>query len=241
MEVTQQRIADELRTERERLTKYLESLPEAAWDKQSLCEGWTVRELMAHVVGIASDVANRRLDGVGSAEQNQRQVDERTDRSPQQILEEWADQGKLLEDGILELDDQFWTAPYTDNFNVGQALQRMVEDIYIHGHDVRIPLGDDPVDGPGMISTLEVAARDLQNRLPRLAPDVGIVTIEAGPFTGSATGAGTTDVRITGDPVTLALVSTGRVTLEQAVADGELTIEPKAPAGLADAVNIYGP
>lgn len=51
--VTQQRIADELRNEREALTSYLGSIPEAAWDKQSLCEGWTVRDLMAHVVGIA--------------------------------------------------------------------------------------------------------------------------------------------------------------------------------------------
>ena len=241
MDVTQQRIADELRTERERLTKYLESLPEAAWDKQSLCEGWTVRDLMTHVVGVASDVANRRLDGVGTAEQNQRQVDERKDRGLREILDEWAEQGKLLEDGVLALDDEFWNAPYADNFTVGQALQRMVEDIYVHGHDVRIPLGDDPVEGPGMISTLEVVVRDLHNRLPRLAPDVGIVTFEAGSFTGTATGAGNTDVRVTGDPIALALVGTGRITLEDAIADGELQVEPQVPAGFADALNIYGP
>jgi hypothetical protein len=34
-EVTRDRIARELREERESLTAYLESLPEAAWDKQS--------------------------------------------------------------------------------------------------------------------------------------------------------------------------------------------------------------
>ena len=241
MEVTQQRIADELRVERERLTAYLEALPEPAWDKPSLCDGWTVRDLMSHVVGVASDVANRRLDGVGTAEQNQRQVDERKGRSPREILDEWNDQGKLLEDGVLALTDDFWNAPYTDNFNVGQALQRMVEDIYVHGHDARIPLGDEPVDGPGMISTLEVASRDLHNRLPGLAPDVGIVSIEAGEFSSTVTGPGSTNVRITGDPITLALVSTGRITLDQAIADGELTVEPNVPAGLAEAINIYGP
>ena len=241
MDVTQQRIAEELRAERERLTRYLETLPEAAWDKQSLCEGWTVRELMAHVVGIASDVANRRLDGVGTEEQNQRQVDERKDRSPREILAEWAEEGKLLEDGVRVLEDDFWNAPYTENFNVGQALQRMVEDIYVHGHDVRIPLGDDPVDGPGMISTLEVASRDLYNRLPRLAPEVGLVSIQTGEFASTVTGPGKTDVRISGDPITLALVSTGRVNLSDAIADGELSVEPEVPAGLADAINIYGP
>src|SRR5919106_6678210 len=106
--VTQQRIADELRTERERLTSYLEALPEGAWDKESLCEGWTVKEVMAHAIGIAADVANRRLDGVGTAEKNQEQVDARRDRSPTELLDEWREQGALLEQGILELDDTFW-------------------------------------------------------------------------------------------------------------------------------------
>jgi hypothetical protein len=46
---------------------------------------------------------------------------------------------------------------------------------------------------------------------------------------------------VSGDPITLALVSTGRVPLNQAIGDGELVVEPSVPAGLADALNIYGP
>jgi uncharacterized protein (TIGR03083 family) len=241
MDVTQARIADELQAEREALTAYLESLPEAAWDKQSLCEGWTVKDLMAHTVGIAADVANRRLDGVGSPEANQRQVDERKDRTPRELLDEWADQGKLLEDGVRVLEDDFWNAPYTDNFNVGQALQRMVEDIWVHGQDIRIPLGDPTTTSPALVSTLEVASRDLANRLPRLAPDVGAVTIDAGDFSSAVEGPGSVDVTIKGDPVTLGLVSTGRIPLGEAVADGKLTVSPKVPDGLAAAINIYGP
>lgn len=240
-EVTKQRIATELRQEREALTTYLESLPEAAWDKQSLCADWTVKQLMAHAVGIASDVANRRLDDVGSPEANQRQVDEREHRTPQELLDEWRTEGKLLEDGILELDDAFWNAPYSDNFTVGHALQRMVEDIWVHGQDIRIPLGDETTSSPALISTLEVGSRDLVNRLPRLAPDVGTVTIQAGAFSSVVHGPGTTDVTISGDPVTLGLVSTGRIPLADAVADGKLTVSPDAPSGLADALNIYGP
>ncbi len=239
--VTQQRIADELRAERESLTAYLESLPEAAWDKQSQCTDWTVKELMAHTIGIASDVANRRLDGVGSPEANQRQVDERAERTARELLDEWASEGKLLEDGIRVLEDDFWNAPYSDNFTVGQALQRMVEDIWVHGQDIRIPLGDSTTSGPALISTLEVASRDLENRLPRLAPDIGRVTIQAGKFSSSVPGAGSEDVTISGDPITLGLVSTGRIPLSEAVQDGKLSVSPDAPAGLADALNIYGP
>jgi uncharacterized protein (TIGR03083 family) len=241
VEVTQQRIADELRTERERLAAYLEGLPEAAWDKESLCEGWTVKDLMAHVVGIASDVANRRLDGVGSAEQNQRQVDERKGRSPRELLDEWKTEGALLEDGVRTLDDDFWNAPYSENFNVGQALQRMVEDIWTHGQDIRIPLGDGTEAGPGTISTLEVGSRELEVRLPRLAPSVGSVAIDTGDFSSSVDGPGDIAVTITGDPVALALVSTGRIPLEDATTDGSLKIEPEIPAGLGEALNIYAP
>ncbi len=238
--VTQQRIADELKTERERLTAYLEALPEGAWDKDSLCEGWTVKDLVAHAIGIASDVANRRLDGVGSPEQNQRQVDERKEHTPRQLLDEWKDQGKLLEDGILDLDDEFWNAPYTENFNVGQALQRMVEDIWVHSHDIRIPLGDEPIDGPGLRSTLEVAAREWHNRLPTYAPTVGTVEVQAGDFTATVKGAGKESVKVAGDPITLALMSTGRIPLDKAIADGTITVDSNQ-SGLSEALNIYGP
>ena len=239
--VTKERIAEELKAEREALTTYLRELPEGAWDKQTLCPDWTVKQLMAHVVGIASDVANRRLDGVGTDEANQRQVDERVDRSPTEILDEWEKEGTLLERGILELDDEFWTAPYADNFNVGQALQRMVEDIWVHSQDIRIPLGEEPVAGPGLISTLEVGSRDLLNRLKTHAPSVGRVNISAGEFSSEVEGPGGEEVSITGDPITLALVSVGRVPLEDAIRDGELTVTPNVPDGLAKAINIYGP
>ncbi len=237
---TQQRIADELKFERERLTQYLQALPDGAWDKESLCEGWTVHDVMAHAIGIASDVANRRLEDVGSVEQNQRQVDERKDHSPQQLLDEWTEQGALLEQGIRELEDDFWNAPYADNFNVGQALQRMVEDIWVHGHDVRIPLGDEPIGGPGLQATLEVATRVWEERLPKLAPTVGSLEVKAGDFAASVQAAGDAPVRITGDAITLALVSTGRIPVEQAVAGGKLTVSPSVPDGLAEALNIYG-
>lgn len=239
--VTQQRIADELRAEREKLSAYLTALPEGAWDKQSLCDGWTIKDLMAHVVGIASDVANRRLEDVGSAPQNQRQVDERKDATPAVLLDEWAREGKLLEDGILELDDDFWNAPYTEGFNVGQALQRMVEDIWVHTQDIRVPLGEDAAPGPGLVSTLEVGSRDLGVRLPRLAPDVGTVTISAGEFSSTVEGPGRVALKITADPVALGLVSTGRISLENATRNGQLTVTPEPPAGFADAINIYGP
>ena len=36
-------------TERSRLADLLESLPQAAWEHDRLCDGWTVRDVGAHV------------------------------------------------------------------------------------------------------------------------------------------------------------------------------------------------
>ena len=49
------------------------------------------------------------------------------------------------------------------------------------------------------------------------------------------------DIKISGDPIALALVSTGRIRIEDAIADGELRVSPEVPEGLAEALNIYAP
>lgn len=50
---------------------------------------WTGRQLLAHVVGIPSDVLAGRLDGVGTDAWSARQVAERSDRSVAELVEEW--------------------------------------------------------------------------------------------------------------------------------------------------------
>jgi uncharacterized protein (TIGR03083 family) len=240
--ITQKDVAEGIRAEREALVAYLEDLPEAAWDKPSACDGWTVRDMVAHLIGNAKDVAEQNVEGAGSPEYNQRQVDERAGRSPAELLEEWAVQGPLLEQGILALDDDFWNAPYLELGTVGEAVQRLLEDIWVHAMDIRLPLGEEATTGPGLDATFDTMARELKIRCPRLAPDVGKVAIEADGYSRSVTiGDGSGHVKVAGDPVTLALVGTGRISLERAADDSVITVEPSIPAGFADAFNIYGP
>src|SRR5205809_12738 len=169
MNVTQKELAAAMRDERERLVRYLESVPETAWDKPSLCEGWTVKDLVAHLVGNAADMVAQKFDGAGSPEYNQRQLDERAGHSAAELLAEWAEQGPAFEAGIEILDDNFWNTPYLEFGTVGEALQRLVEDIWVHGQDIRIPLGDSPTAGPGLDATLDCIARELPKRCARLA------------------------------------------------------------------------
>src|SRR5712692_10397220 len=204
MNVTQKEIAAAMRDERERLVAYLESLPEAAWDKPTLCEGWSVRDMVAHLIGNATDIVAQNLDGAGSVEYNQRQIDERAGRSPAELLAEWAEQGPALEAGIEALDDDFWNAPYLELGTVGTALQRLVEDIWVHAQDIRITLGDKPITGPGLGATLDVVARELPLRAPRLSPEVGSVRISTNGTSREAEIGEGVAVEISGDPIAIA-------------------------------------
>ena len=242
MNVTQKEIAAAMRDERTRLVSYLEGLPEAAWDKPTLCEGWAVRDLVSHLIGNAADIVAQNLDGAGSPEYNQRQVNERAGRSPAELLAEWAEAGPAFESSIEALDDNFWNTPYLDFGTVGEALQRFVEDIWVHAQDIRIPLGDEPTAGPGVDATLDVIARELPKRCDRLAPGVASVRIATDGTTRDVNiGPDGVALEVSGDPVAIAFAGTGRVDLGTAQADGELSVTPSAPPGFGDALNVYGP
>jgi uncharacterized protein (TIGR03083 family) len=233
--LTQQQVNDELRTEREILTSYLEALAEGAWDKESLCEGWRVRDVIAHIVGNAVDIAAGNTTDAGSESYNQRQIEERKGKTPRELLDEWKTAGPAFEDGITALDDAFWNAPYPPFGTVGQAVQRFVEDAWVHRQDIRIALGDGiEVDGPGLRVTLEVTLREMADRIPAHAPGVRSVAIEAGDFSDHVKiGDDGVDVKVSGDPAMVALVATGRYGLDK------VTVTPEVPDGFATAFNIY--
>ena len=90
------------------------------------CPAWTVRDLLAHLSGIAVDASKGNLVGVGSDEWTQRQLDERKDMSMAELLTEW--------DGVA---DQI--AGALDYFPKG-AASLFVGDTVTHEHDMRLPL-----------------------------------------------------------------------------------------------------
>lgn len=238
-DVDQKQLVADLKLQRERLVSYLQGLPEAAWDKESLCEGWRVRDVVCHVVGNATDLAAQNLQGVGTPEYNQRQVDERCDKSTGELFAEWDEQGPAYEAAISALPKEVWESPYEPWGTVGEALERMLEDIWVHTQDIRIPLGDGIEDGPGSSAAIHVSAFEIPVRAKEKGIALGSVHINVGDHDITVpVGEGPT-VKITGDPSAYALVATGRMSIDEATGQRKLSISPTPPAGFDKVLNIY--
>lgn len=90
------------------------------------CPDWSVRDVVAHLTGIAVDATKGELEGVGSPEWTQRQVDERSDVPLDELLKEWEEAGAQI-DGALE-------------YFPKAAASLFVGDTVTHEHDIRLPL-----------------------------------------------------------------------------------------------------
>ena len=65
-------------------------LDEAALEKRvPACPEWTIKELVAHLTGVAADSLAANVEDLGKPDWTQSQVDSRKDREIGAILEEW--------------------------------------------------------------------------------------------------------------------------------------------------------
>src|SRR3954469_1243781 len=91
------------------------------------CPGWRVRDVIAHLSGLATDIASGNLDGAATDAWTAAQVDARRDLSLDDLLAESDDVGPRL-------------AALLDDFP-GRYGAQIVADVTVHEHDIRGALG----------------------------------------------------------------------------------------------------
>lgn len=125
------------------------------------CPGWTVRDVVAHLAGVAADVAADRLDGAPRAEWTARQVDERAGRSIAELVAEWDTHAPAIEAVVAE----------------HTGMVPLVVDIATHEQDIRGALGEPPVlDSVGFDYGLQGYVLGLDHRLKKKGlPALGLV------------------------------------------------------------------
>ena len=186
------------------------SLDEKAWDTPSRCEGWTVGDIARHVVGDWADVVAGRLDGLGTPEVTQRQVEERRGRSPEELAAE-LDQAAAVAVQIMDgIDDAAWEGPSPGDYDgtLGSGVEALYYDAYLHADDMRASLGQPSERGPGLRAAMSHLAEQLEK-------------VGWGPATLAFDGVGEFPVggggpRIEGDAHTFVLAATGRLDPQEA-------------------------
>src|SRR5262245_33787893 len=118
-------IARLYRANQQSIVALFESLDESQWAQPVRCPpGWTVREVLSHVEGVADDLYNRRLEGAGTPPWTAAQVERSRHLAPAEVIARWNAQVDAVADGL----EQF-----------GQM--RPVFDVASHEHDLRQALG----------------------------------------------------------------------------------------------------
>jgi uncharacterized protein (TIGR03083 family) len=198
----------------------LRSLDERDWGAPSRCAGWTAADVAAHVSGLLADVVAGRLDGLGTPEMTQREVDERRGRSPGELADEIEVSAKVAADLLAGFDDAAWDGPAPPGVpgTLGDGVEALWYDAYLHADDIRAATGR-PSERS---ASLEAAVSHVATVLDSQA---------WGPATLALDGVEKRDVgggggrHITGDALEFVLAATGRA-------------DP-GPLGLDADVNIY--
>jgi uncharacterized protein (TIGR03083 family) len=184
------------------------------------CDGWTVADVAAHVTGTSADIANGRLAELAGPNASSRQVAERKGVSLSDVADELHQSVKVCQDLVVTFDDAAWAGPAPAGITgtLGQGVEAIWYDAYLHGDDIRAALGLPSERGPGLRASVSHLADMLTNREWGPAT-LAFDGLEPFPVSGGGD-------EITGDALAFVLVATGRA-------------DP-ATLGLDPSVNIYG-
>ena len=198
----------------------LRDLSDEEWETPSRCAGWRVADVAAHVVGQLTDVTNLRLEGLGTPDVTQRQVEERRGKGPRDLADELQAATGAAASLAAAFDDDAWSAegPQGNGTTLGFGLESLWFDTFLHADDIRAAIGQPTVVGAGLPPSVSHIAQVLTDQ------GWGPATLKLDGVDEFPVSGGAGDV-IAGDPMAFILVSTGRA--------------PASTMGLADTVNIY--
>lgn len=184
------------------------------------CPEWSTKDLVAHVVGVTSDVVSGKVAGVGSEEWTAAQIAARRDRSVTELLAEWDSIAPTAEAAIDTIPK--WMAG------------TLIGDLITHEHDLRGAINRPGArDSSGVAVALDTYARFFGRRIKeRDLPPLELRADERSWQLGS----GEPQVSAKGEPFELLRALTGRRTHDEVRALGwSGDLEP-----YIDILSMYG-
>jgi len=163
------------------------------------CPDWTVRDLAAHIIGVAADLSVGNLEQMGTHEWTSTQIAKRKDRSVTDLIEEWTMLAEQVE-------------PTADLIPPG-AAQMLVGDAVTHEHDMRGALNrpgarDTDAVWIGLDRYIRVFGKRIKDA------DLSSVVVQSGNREWQA-GIREAEANLSGDAFGLLRALTGRRTIEE--------------------------
>jgi len=219
MTLSLQEVRDGIAAEHTAFAALLRELDDDEWKRPSRCEGWTVADVAAHVSGSMAEIVAGELEGQGTEPVTARQVAQRRGRSNDELADELEGAAKGSADLLAVFDDAAWAGPAPGGYNgsLGDAVEALWFDAYLHADDIRAAVGRPSVRASGLKASLSHVATMLDQR------GWGPATLAFDGFDEFDIGGG--GKRIDGDALAFVLVATGRA-------------DPST-VGLGPDVNIY--
>jgi uncharacterized protein (TIGR03083 family) len=186
-------------TEYEAFADLVGALDDEQWRAPTRCDGFQVRDVAGHVIGLAEDVA-KGVPGSRTAEEEAATV---RDDTPAQAAARLRAAVGSLRDLLAVLDDDAWNGPSPiPELTLGDGVLTLWYDTYVHADDVRDAIGAPSARGAGLGASVAYLARELTAR------GWGPATLTLDDLPAQPVGAG--GPAVAGDPLEFVLVSTGR-------------------------------
>lgn len=203
-----------------RFEEFIRTLDDEQWNATTRCAGWKVADVAAHVTGTMAMITSGRIDELGDPAHVDRQTAERRGRTPDEVADELRGAAKIGADMMTIFDDDAWNGPGPSDLTptLGEGVEALWYDAYVHLEDIKAALGQEPERGPGVRASIEHIATILERN------DWGPATLAFDGVEERKIGDGT-GPRLTGDPLNFILAGTGRA-------------DPSV-LGLDETVNIY--
>jgi uncharacterized protein (TIGR03083 family) len=152
MALSKDELSEGLLAELGRFEDLLRSLSDEDRDAPTRCDDWSAGDVAAHVVGTMADIVAGRLDGLGTPEVTQREVEERRGLRPKELADECAEVRKATAELLPAFDDAAWsaTAPGGYDGTLAEAVEALWYDAFLHADDIRAAVGRPTEIGPGL-------------------------------------------------------------------------------------------
>lgn len=200
----------------------LDLTPEQAAAPVPACPGWTVKDVYAHLAGVAADVLAGNIEGVATPPWTGKQVADRADHTLSEILVEWAASGPQLDEALRAIGDK--------------GTERIVADIWSHEQDVRGALGKPGSrDVPRLAFVVDVRLSGFSGSWPSELPTVE-VTSESGRW---VLGEGDPAVRLAASDYELGRALVGRRSRSQYLALDWSPADAQVVAPIVDHLHVF--